>query len=94
MNEDLYYSLFNNETQTLVHMPKRFCCQDPDIAVSFEAMPVLGKYRSECSQLSIAWNTGHPMKEREKVSKELKGSVTLLEEQQYELTSITQSLCL
>ena len=57
MNEDLYYSLFNNETQTLVHMPKRFCCQDPDIAVSCEAMLVPGKSRSGCSQSSIGWNT-------------------------------------
>jgi hypothetical protein len=55
-------------------------------------MPVPGKYRSGCSQLaqtnpffsgvgiaqsSIGWNTGPPMKELEKVAKELKGSVTL-----------------
>jgi hypothetical protein len=32
----------------------------PDIAVSFEAMPVFGKYRSGCSQSSIGWNTGAP----------------------------------
>jgi hypothetical protein len=38
---------------------------------------VLGKYRSEFSQSSIGWNTGPPMKELEKVPKELKGSPAL-----------------
>jgi hypothetical protein len=40
-------------------------------------MPVPGKYRSGCSQSSIGWNTWSPMKELEKLSKELKGSATL-----------------
>jgi hypothetical protein len=57
-------------------------------------MPVPGKYRSGCSQPSIGWNTGPPMKKLEKVSKELKVSVNLKEEKQYELTSIPQSLYL
>jgi hypothetical protein len=50
----------------------------PDIAVSCEALPVSGKYRSGCSQSSIGWSTGPPMEELEKVPK---GSVTLQEEQ-------------
>ena len=54
-----------------------FCLKDPDIAVSCEAMPVPGKYRSGCSQSAIGWNTGRPMEELEKVLKELKGSATL-----------------
>jgi hypothetical protein len=74
-------------TQILLHMPERFCWQDPDTAVSCEAMPVPGKYRSGCSQSSIGWNTGLLMKELEKVPKELNGSAILLEEQQYELAS-------
>jgi hypothetical protein len=45
------------------------------------------KYRSGCSQSAIGWITGPPMEELEKVPKELKGSATLLVEQQYELTS-------
>ena len=45
------------------------------------------KYRSGCSQSSIGWNTGSPTKELEKVPKKLKGSGTLKEEPQYELTS-------
>jgi hypothetical protein len=52
---------------------------------------VPGEYRSGCSQSSIGWNTGPPKKELEKVSKKLKGSATLQEEQQYELSSIPQS---
>jgi hypothetical protein len=36
-------------------------------------MPVPGKYKSGCSLSSIGWNTGPPMKELEKVPKELKG---------------------
>jgi hypothetical protein len=56
---------------------KTYCRKDPDIAVSCEAIPVPGKYKSGCSQLSIGWSTGPPMEELEKVPKELKGSATL-----------------
>ena len=77
----------NHQTQALLHMPARLCRQDPDIAFSCEAMPVSGKYRNGCSHSSIGWNTGPPMKKLEKVPKELKGSATLKEKQQYELTS-------
>ena len=42
----------SHQTQTLLHMPAKFCWQEPDISVSCEAMPVPGKYRSGCSQLS------------------------------------------
>ena len=49
----------------------------PGIAVSYEAMPVPGKYRSGCSQSSIRWNTGPQMEKLEKAHKELKGSATL-----------------
>ena len=66
-----------HQTQTLLHMPAIFSWQDPDIAISWEAMAVPDKYRSGCSQSSIGWNTGSPMEELEKVPKELKGSATL-----------------
>jgi hypothetical protein len=36
----------NHQTQILLYIPTRFCWQDPDIAVSCEAMPVPGKNRS------------------------------------------------
>ena len=67
------HPIYNHQTQTLLHMPARFCWKDPDIALSCESMPVSGKYRSGCSQSSIGWNTGPPMEELEKVPKELKG---------------------
>jgi hypothetical protein len=47
------HPIISHQTQTLLHMPARFCWKDPDIAVSYEAMPVPGKYRSECSHSSI-----------------------------------------
>jgi hypothetical protein len=71
------HPIYNNQTQTLLHMPESFCLQDPDIALSCESMPMPGKYRSGCSQSTIGWNTGPLMKELEKVPKELKGSATL-----------------
>jgi hypothetical protein len=57
-----------------LHIPARFCWQDPEITVSCETMPVSGKYRSRCSQSPIGWNTGPQVKELENVPKELKGS--------------------
>jgi hypothetical protein len=51
----------SHQIQTLLHMLARFSWQNPDIAVSCEAMPVPGKYRSGCSKSSIGWNTGPPM---------------------------------
>jgi hypothetical protein len=54
-------------------------------------MTVPGKYRSGCSQSSTELNTGPPVVELKKVAKELKGSATLQEEQQYELTSTPRS---
>ena len=68
------HPIISHQTQTLLHMPERFCWRDPVIAVSYEAVAVPGKYRSRCSQSSISWNTGPPMEELEKVPKMLKGS--------------------
>jgi hypothetical protein len=51
------HPIYNHQRKTLLHMPARFCCQDPVTAVSYEAMPVPSKYRSGCSQSSIGWNT-------------------------------------
>jgi hypothetical protein len=71
------HSIISHQTQTLLHMPAWFCWRDPVIAISYEAMPVPGKYRSGCSQSSIRWNTGPPIEKLEKTLKELKGSATL-----------------
>ena len=70
--------IISHQTQTLLHMPARVCCRDPDITVSCEAVPVPGKHRSGCSQSSIRWNSGPPMEKLEKAPKELKGSATLI----------------
>jgi hypothetical protein len=67
------YPIYNLQTQTLFWMPISACWQKHDIAVSWEALPVPDKYRSECSQPSIGWSTGSPMKEPEKVPMEVKG---------------------
>ena len=53
--------IISHQTQTLLHMPARFCWKDPNIAVSCEAMPVPGKHRSGWSQSAIGWITGPPM---------------------------------
>ena len=71
------HPIISHQTKTLLHMPARFCCKDPGIAVSCEAMPVLGKYRSGGLQLAIGWNTGPPMVKLEKAPKELKVSASL-----------------
>jgi hypothetical protein len=42
----------------VLHMPVRFCERTLIIAVSCEARPVPGKYRSGYSQSSIGWNPG------------------------------------
>jgi hypothetical protein len=59
----------NHQTQTLLQMSTRAFWQEPDIAVSWEALTVPGKYRSGCSQSSIGQSTGSPMKDLEKVPK-------------------------
>jgi hypothetical protein len=71
------HPIYNHQTQTLLHRPARICLQDPDIALSCEAMSMPGKYRSGCSQSFIGWNIGTLMKALKKVPKDLKGSATL-----------------
>jgi hypothetical protein len=43
------HPIISHQIQTLLHMPASFLSRDPVIAVLYEAMPVLGKYRSGCS---------------------------------------------
>jgi hypothetical protein len=43
------HPIISHQTQTLLHMPGRFCWKDPDIPVSCEALPVPGKHKSGCS---------------------------------------------
>ena len=62
-------------TDTIAYTNK-FCWKDPDIVLSCEAILGPSKHRSGCSQSAIGWNTGPPMEELEKVTKEVKGSAT------------------
>jgi hypothetical protein len=39
----IIHPIYNHQTQTLLHIPERFCWQDPDMALSCEATPVPGK---------------------------------------------------
>ena len=71
------HPIIGHQMQSLLHMGGRFPWNDPDIAISSEAMRVPGGYNRGCSQSPIGWNTGPPMEELEKVPKVLKGSVTL-----------------
>jgi hypothetical protein len=52
---------------TIAYASKIFL-KDPDIAVSFEAMPVTVQHKSGYAQSAIGLNTGPPMEELEKVS--------------------------
>ena len=67
------HPIYSQQTETLLWMPRSAWWQEPDIAVSWEALPVPDKYRSGCSQSSIGLSTGSPMKELEKGLKELEG---------------------
>ena len=62
----------NHQNHLLLWIPTRACWQEPDIALSWEALAVPDKYRSGCSQPFIGWSTGSLMEELEKVLKELK----------------------
>jgi hypothetical protein len=57
-------------------------------------MPGPSKHISGCSQSAIGWITWPPMDKLENIPKELKGSITLLVEQHYELTSTPELLSL
>jgi hypothetical protein len=53
-------------------LPTSACWQEPDRAVSWEALPEPDKTRSGCFQPTIGQSTGYPMEELEKGPKELK----------------------
>jgi len=63
--------IYNHQTQKLFWMTTSACWQEPDIAVSCEALPVPDKYKSGWSQPSIGWSTESPMEDQEKVPKML-----------------------
>jgi hypothetical protein len=70
------YTIYSHQTQTLLWMPRIACWQEPDKAVSWEALLEPDKYRGKCSQQTIECNTETPMEELKERLKELKGFVT------------------
>ena len=57
-------------------MPRSACWQEPDVAVSWEALPVPDKYRDGCSQPAVELSTGSPRKELQKGLKSWRGLQT------------------
>jgi hypothetical protein len=52
-----------HQTQTLLLMPRSACWEEPDLAVSWEALPEPHQHRHGCSQHTIKVSTGTPMVE-------------------------------
>jgi hypothetical protein len=50
----------SHQTQTLLWMPRSACWQEPDMAVSWEALPGPDKYRGGCSKSTIGPSSGSP----------------------------------
>ena len=70
------HPIYCSQTPTRLWMPTRACWQEPDIAVSWEALPEPNKYRGRCSQSTIGLSMKSPMEELEEELKELKGFAT------------------
>ena len=70
------HPIYSHQTQTLLWMPRNACWKEPDIAVSWKALPEPYKYRIGCSQPTVALSVGSSMEELEKWLKEQKGFAT------------------
>jgi hypothetical protein len=57
------YPIYNHQTQIMFQMPSSAWWKEPDITVSWEALPVPDKCRSRFSRSSIALSIGSPKKE-------------------------------
>jgi hypothetical protein len=68
--------IYRHQTWTLLWMPTSACWQEPDIAVTWEALPEPDKYRGGYTQPTFGLRMGSPMEELEKGLKDLKGFVT------------------
>jgi hypothetical protein len=64
---------YSHQTKTLLWMPTSACRQEPDIAVSWNALPVPDKYRARFSQPTIGLIIGSPMKELGEEPQKVKG---------------------
>ena len=81
------YSTQGSIPYRVLSMHTSACWLEPDIAVTWEVLPVHEKYRRGHSQPAIELSTGSPVEELEKGYNELKGLAVALEEQQYESPS-------
>ena len=70
------HPIYSHQTPTLLRMPRNAYWQEPDMAVSWEALPVPHKYRGRCSQQTIGLSSWSLMEELEKELKELKRFAT------------------
>ena len=70
------HPIFSYQTQTLLWMPRSGWWKEPDMAVSWEALPEPYKHRDGCLQPTIGLSTGFSIEELEKGPKELKGIST------------------
>jgi hypothetical protein len=48
------HPIYSNQTQILLWMPRCACWQETDIAVSWDALPQLDKYRIRCSTIELS----------------------------------------
>jgi hypothetical protein len=55
------HPIHSYHTQTLLWMPRSACWKEPDMAVSWEALPEPYKYRGRCSQAIIGRTSGSPI---------------------------------
>jgi hypothetical protein len=69
------HPIYSHQIQTLLWMPSA-CWKEPDIAVSWEALPEPDKYRGRCSKPTIGLRMGSLIEKLEKGLKEQKGLAT------------------
>jgi hypothetical protein len=70
------HPVYSYQTQTLLWMLTSVCWKDPDMAVSWEALPEPYKYRGGCLMPTVGLSMGSLIEELEKELKELKGFTT------------------
>jgi hypothetical protein len=71
------HPIYNSQAQTLLCLSGSACWQEPDIAVSWDALPEPDKYRGGYLQPTIGLSTGSLMEELEKGLKKLRGFAAL-----------------
>ena len=74
------HPVYSHQNQTLLRMARSACWEEPDIAISWKALPEPDKYRGRCLYptigLSMEFPVGFPVEELEKGLKELQEFTT------------------